>query len=88
MTSPTTYSLAVTGPFTYNGTGTFSVANPIDGFEVEQSNSAGGTPDHNAYFNNPEISAAPEPSGVSVLLIVAAVLGGSLILRRRMATPS
>ena len=50
LTSPTTYSLTVTGADAFHGTGTFS--GPITGFQVQQTNSGAITPDHNAYFNN------------------------------------
>ncbi len=50
LTSPTTYTLKVTGASTFNGTGTFQ--GPITGFQVQQTNSGSIKPDHNAYFNN------------------------------------
>jgi hypothetical protein len=72
ITSATTYSLSVTGPFSFSGTGTF--AGPVTGFQVAQTNSGSTNPAHNAYFNNlsetAPASAAPEPSQIGVLLIV------------------
>ena len=55
LTSPTSYSLTVTGAITYSGTGTFT--NPITGFQVQDTNASNGKataagPDHNGYFNN------------------------------------
>ncbi len=50
ITSPTTYSLMVTGADAFTGTGTFS--GTITGFQLQQTNSGSVTPDHNAYFNN------------------------------------
>ena len=50
LTSPTSYSLTVTGAGAYTGSGTFS--NPITGFQVQQTDSGAITPNHNAYFNN------------------------------------
>ena len=50
LTSPTTYSLTVTGADAFTGSGTFS--SPITGFQVQQTNSGSTKPDHNAYFNN------------------------------------
>ncbi len=53
LTSPTTYSLKVTGASTFSGTGTFQ--GPITGFQVQQTNSGSTKPDHNAYFNSPSV---------------------------------
>ena len=53
LTSPTTYSLKVTGASTFSGTGT--VKGPITGFQVQQANSGSIQPDHNAYFNSPTV---------------------------------
>lgn len=50
LTSPTTYSLTVTGADAFTGTGTIS--GPVTGFQVQQTNSGSTKPDHNAYFNN------------------------------------
>jgi len=50
LTSPTIYSLKVTGADAFTGTGTFK--GPITGFQVQQTNSGSTKPDHNAYFNN------------------------------------
>jgi len=50
LTSPTTYSVTVTGADTFTGKGTFTT--PITGFQVQQMDSGAITPDHNAYFNN------------------------------------
>lgn len=50
VTSPTTYSLTVTGADAFSGSGTFS--GPITGFQIQQTNSGSTKPDHNAYFNN------------------------------------
>ncbi|MGI4791477.1 MAG: alpha-amylase family glycosyl hydrolase [Janthinobacterium lividum] len=50
LTSPTTYSLKVTGADNFTGTGTFK--GPITGFQVQQTNSGSTKPDHNAYFDN------------------------------------
>lgn len=88
ITSATTYSLNVTGPFSFSGTGTY--ASPVTGFRVAQTNSGATTPDHNAYFNNlsetaptPAASAAPEPSQIGVLLLVC--LGGAALIARKRA---
>ena len=56
LTSPTTYSLTVTGADAFTGTGTFT--GPITGFQVQQTNSGSAKPDHNAYFNNLSVSHA------------------------------
>ncbi len=56
LTSPTAYSLTVTGAEAFSGTGTFT--GPITGFQVQQTNSGSTKPDHNAYFNNLSISHA------------------------------
>ena len=58
LTSPTTYSLTVTGADKFSGTGTFS--GPITGFQVQQTSSGSTKPDHNAYFNNLSLSYAPK----------------------------
>jgi len=50
LTSPTTYSLKVTGADAFTGTGTFQ--GQITGFQVQQTASGSMKPDHNAYFNN------------------------------------
>ena len=50
LTSPTTYSLTVTGADAFTGTGT--VSGPVTGFQVQQTNSGSTKPDHNAYFDN------------------------------------
>lgn len=50
LTSPTAYTLKVTGAYTFSGTGT--LAGPVTGFQVQQTNSGSIKPDHNAYFNN------------------------------------
>lgn len=50
LTSPTTYSLKVTGADAFTGTGTFK--GPITGVQIQQTNSGSIKPDHNAYFNN------------------------------------
>ena len=57
LTSPTTYSLTVTGADAFTGTGTFT--GPITGFQVQQTNSGSTKPDHNAYFNNLALTHAP-----------------------------
>ena len=87
LTSPTAYSLMVTGADTFTGAGTFT--SPINGFQVQQTDSGATTPDHNAYFNNLSVtanspSAAPEPSQMGALVIMGLGLGG-LLLRRRMS---
>ena len=56
LTSPTTYSLTVTGADAFTGTGTFS--GPITGFQIKQTNSGSIKPDHNAYFNNLSVGHA------------------------------
>ena len=87
ITSATTYSLNVTGPFSFSGTGTF--AGPVTGFEVAQTNSGVADPNHNVYFNNlsetgpTPASAAPEPSQIAVLLLVC--LGGAALIARKRA---
>ncbi len=58
LTSPTTYSLSVTGADAFSGTGMFS--GPITGFQVQQANSGSTKPDHNAYFNNLSVSHTPK----------------------------
>ncbi len=50
LTSPTAYTLTVTGADAFTGTGTLS--GPVTGFQVQQTNSGSTKPDHNAYFNN------------------------------------
>ncbi len=50
LTSPTTYSLTVTGANAFQGTGTLK--GPIIGFQVQQTASGAAKSDHNAYFNN------------------------------------
>ena len=57
LTSPTTYSLVVTGADAFTGTGTFTGS--ITGFQVQQTNSGSIKPDHNAYFNNLALTHAP-----------------------------
>ena len=57
LTSPTTYSLVVTGADAFTGTATFT--GPITGFQVQQTNSGSTKPDHNAYFNNLALTHAP-----------------------------
>lgn len=57
LTSPTTYSLTVTGADAFSGTGTFS--GPITGFQIQQTSSGSTKPDHNAYFNNLSVTHAP-----------------------------
>ncbi len=59
LTSPTTYSLKVTGADAYTGTGTFK--GPITGFQVQQTNSGSTKPDHNAYFNNLSLGHSGTP---------------------------
>ncbi len=56
LTSPTAYTLTITGADAFTGTGTFS--GPITGFQIQQTNSGGTKPDHNAYFNNVIVSHA------------------------------
>ena len=87
ITSPTTYSLVETGPFSFTGAGTF--AGPILGFQVQQANSAGGGGDHDGFFNNLNETAAvpaavPEASTtVSLGLLLALGLGGFAVARKR-----
>jgi len=50
LTSPTAYTLKVTGAYTFSGAGTLT--GPVTGFQVQQTNSGSIKPDHNAYFNN------------------------------------
>jgi len=50
LTSPTTYSLTVTGADKFTGSGTLS--GPVTGFEIRQTSSGATKPDHNAYFNH------------------------------------
>ena len=50
LQSPTTYTLTVTGADKFTGTGT--VSGPVTGFQIQQTNSGGAKPDHNAYFNH------------------------------------
>lgn len=88
LTSPTAYMLTVDGPFQFTGTGT--LAGPVTGFEVAQTNSGSTASNHNAYFNNLSLtaadapSAAPEPSQTAALALVVLGIGG-LVLRRRMS---
>ena len=56
LTSPTAFSLTVTGADAFSGTGTFT--GPITGFQIQQTNSGSTKPDHNAYFNNLMVSHA------------------------------
>jgi hypothetical protein len=86
LTSPTAYTLQVSGPFDFTGTGTLT--SPVTGFEVAQTNSGSQVSDHNAYFNNLSLTApaaVPEASssiGFGVLL----TLGGlTLAARKRRA---
>ncbi len=58
LTSPTAYTLTVTGADAFTGTGTLS--GPVTGFQVKQTNSGSTKPDHNAYFNNLSASYAPK----------------------------
>ena len=84
ITSATTYSLAVTGPFTFNGTGTF--AGPVTGFQVAQTNSGVADGAHNAYFNNlleTAPAAAPVPEASSSLGFAALLALGGLTLAAR-----
>ncbi len=55
LTSPTTYSLKVTGAEAFTGKGTFS--GPITGVQIQQTNSGSAKPDHNAYFNNLSVTS-------------------------------
>ncbi len=58
LTSPTTYSLTVTGADAFTGTGTFS--GPITGFQVQQTDAGIDTKgDHNGYFNNLVLKSKP-----------------------------
>lgn len=50
LQSPATYTLTVTGADKFTGTGT--VSGPVTGFQIQQTNSGGTKPDHNAYFNH------------------------------------
>jgi len=79
LTAPTTYSFTSTGAVTYAGT--FIAATPVTGFLVQQTNSAGGD-NHNGYFNNLSLTAAPEPSQMAAITFTVLGLGG-LLLRRR-----
>jgi hypothetical protein len=58
LTSPTSFSLTVTGADKFTGTGT--LAGPITGFQIQQTNSGSTKPDHNAYFNNLTLTHAPK----------------------------
>ena len=55
LTSPTTYSLTVTGAEAFTGKGTFQ--GPITGVQIQQTNSGSTKPDHNAYFNNLSVTS-------------------------------
>ncbi len=84
LNSPTMYSLQVSGPFQFNGTGTFST--PITGFQVQQANSGGGDGTHNAFFNNLAFTAAPAAvpeasSSIGFGLLLA--LGGLAVVARK-----
>ena len=84
LTSATTYSFASSGAVTYTGTGTF--ASPITGFQVQQVNSANGGGDHDAFFNNLSLTAAPavpEASSSIGLGLMLALGGVALVVRRR-----
>ena len=58
LTSSTAYSFQATGAVTFSGTGTYR--SPITGFQFQQTNSAGGDPSHNAYFNNLSLTCVPK----------------------------
>jgi len=84
LTSSTTYSFASSGAVTFSGTGTF--ASPITGFQVQQINAVGGGGDHDAFFNNLSLTAAPAvpEASSSIGLGVMLALGGlALVARRR-----
>ena len=59
LTSPTTYSLKVTGADAFTGTGTFK--GPITGVQIQQTDSGSTKPDHNAYFNNLSLGQSGTP---------------------------
>ena len=82
LTSPTTYSFSSTGAVAYSGT--FTAAAPVTGFLVQQTNSAGGGGDHDAFFNNLSLTAAPEPSQMAAISFMVLGLGGLLVRRRQM----
>ena len=82
LTSPTTYSFSSTGAVTYSGT--FTAAAPVTGFLVQQTNSAGGGGDHDAFFNNLSLTSAPEPSQMAAISFMVLGLGGLLVRRRQM----
>jgi len=84
ITSPTTYSFTATGAVSYTGTGTFSA--PITGFEVQQTNAGGTTPEYNAYFNNLSVTnnaPVPEASSSVGLGLMLALGGLTLAARKR-----
>lgn len=89
ITSATTYSLAVTGPFTFTGTGTF--AGPVTGFQVAQTNSGVADPNHNAYFNNlletaPAAAPVPEASSLAGFGLLLVLGGAAAAVRKRAVT--
>ena len=86
LDSPTTYSLQVTGAFQFTGTGTFT--GPLSGFQVQQVNSGGGDPGHDAFFNNlveTAPAAVPEASSFVGLGLMLALGGLMVVARKRMA---
>ncbi len=84
LTSATTYSFQASGPFTFTGTGTLS--GPVTGFEVQQVNSGGGDPGHDAFFNNIAYTAVPAAVPEASSLIgfgLLLTLGGVAVVARK-----
>ena len=83
VTSPTTYSFASSGAVTFSGNGTF--ASPITGFQVQQVNSASSAGNHDAFFNNLALNAAPAvpEASSSIGLGMLLALGGLAVVARK-----
>ena len=81
LTAPSTYSFVSTGAVNYSTT--FTAGAPVTGFLVQQTNSGGTNANHDAFFNNLTLIAAPEPSQIGALLITGLGLGGLMIRRRQ-----
>ena len=82
ITGLTTYSFQSTGADNFSGSGTFS--GPITGFQVKLTDVGNSGTDHQSYFNNLSLTAAPEPSQMAAISLMVLGLGGLLVRRRQM----
>ena len=82
ITGLTTYSFQSTGADNFSGSGTFS--GPITGFQVKLTDVGNSGTDHQSYFNNLSLTAAPEPSQMAAISFMVLGLGGLLVRRRQM----